>query len=76
MGASPSYSDKHGGRRWVAVAAKVFSGPWIFDSVPILAKNVECISPSLKVLRERCVWIVAGAGLVNLVVAAVRIRSL
>jgi hypothetical protein len=32
VGASPSYSDKHGGRRRVAVVAKVFSGPWIFDA--------------------------------------------
>ena len=32
LGASPSYLDKHGGRRQVAVVANVFSGPWIFDA--------------------------------------------
>jgi len=32
VGASPSYSYKHGGRRRVAVVSKVFSGPRIFDA--------------------------------------------
>jgi len=44
MGASPSYLDKHGGRRRVAVAAKVFSGRGIFD--------VEYLRPLLRPFKR------------------------